>query len=293
MKFVIGLLLFVFLLLSAPVSALDEYKPFIVSTPPTHETIKVHVKVIKDSVLFFPVNYSDTIYTKNSTSYPPWYKNPILYTSLVSLIFALLAYNLTKKNKSYDFLFDFNKKLIDDPKLWAIYDSHLLQLFPVPTKPTEDQRCKFRALGFYLLNNFELVFSNTVFWSNSRIVWASYMCDIFRKSHIMRLLLYKNLNEKSRKKVMLKEDAEEFEKLYPDINNEPYAQLYSKHYIAQLLNIFNYVRMKKKFVNYEYIIKEFFNFLIYKLPWFSLKLLAVAVLVYLILIFFNHFNPAN
>jgi len=259
--------------------------PVIEVIPPSPETVKVHLEIKKDSVIYLPENYTDTVYVKSVVSNSPWYQNPIMYISFVSLLLAFLAYKFSKKNKSYDFLFDYNKKLIDDPSLWAIYDNINKADFLNPFEDSTKLDLKIDALGYYLLNNFELVFSNTSIWSNSRIGWARYMSEIFRRSQLFRFLLYKNIEPKIRDKIMFGCDITKFEKII----EEDHIQLYSSYYMSQLTTILSFAKENKKFNRFFYITSEIYNYFMHKFIFDLVKLILLAMLlsaIYICIVYF-------
>jgi len=209
MKALLILLIFVCLFFSLSISAYDEYTPIVKVVPPEPETVKVHLKLQKDSVIFLPANFTDTTFIKDNSVVGKWYDDLLKYIAPIGILITFIVYRLTKKNKSYDFIFDLNKILIDKPELWYIYDEHHMH---ININKIPNFSFKLKAMCYYIINNYDLIYSNRNFifrWfpkfsitkrimRSPFVVWSNFIKHLIEKSSNFRFTLYQiTCSEKS------------------------------------------------------------------------------------------------
>lgn len=111
--------------------------------------------------------------------------------SLLSLCLAIWAYLLTKRHKSYDFIFELNKLMIANPALWTIYDGEK-DNFTGANPEEEKLKGMIKAQCYYIMNNYELILVNE---SKKNIAgWKRYIVNLVNNSAAFRKWLDKEMN---------------------------------------------------------------------------------------------------
>ncbi len=115
-----------------------------------------------------------------------------LFGAVVSLIYSIRIYILTKRNAdravivdAQKLLLEINKLLVAEPNLFAIYDNVASKgLFAA----NDNLKGKLRAFGFMNLNVFEMVFAQLP-RGKEHETWTSYFTDSLRRSTLLCELL--------------------------------------------------------------------------------------------------------
>lgn len=124
------------------------------------------------------------------------------FVAAIAMYVSLKALSNTKREKRVAFMTDVDKQLIDNPRLWTMFDNHFL--INDKTKNDQELRAKIDGLCYLILNNLEVAYNTSSRYSSAREAWKNYYVDLCETSTKFKAIAQYSISKRLYSKKFLK-----------------------------------------------------------------------------------------